>query len=248
MKRYLHPKFAPMAALGCGLLTMLLRLLLLGQADETGLLPTGHPASSFSWLITILFLVYLLLSTRSLNEASKYTFNFPASQIAAIGILAGAVGIGINSIAELFGQSDSLQTISALLGVFCVPSLLFLAHCRKMGRRPGVLFHVLLCIYLMLHLVSHYRLWSSHPQLQTYGFELLALVCLMLAVYQRCAFDVNQGSRRAYTFTSLSGAFFSIAALPGCSNVLFYIGCAVWMLTGLCSLKPMPGHFAAKES
>lgn len=248
MKRFLHPKYSPLAALGCGILTMLLRLILLGQADETGLLPAGHPASSFGWVVTIVFLVYLLFTTRPLNEATKYGFNFPASQLAAIGILAGAVGIGINSIAELFGDADTLQTVSALLGLLCVPSLLFLAHCRMNAQRPSVLFHALVCIYLMLHLVSHYRLWSSHPQLQTYGFELLALVCLMLSVYQRCAFDVGQGNRRAYVFTSLSAAFFSIAALPGSSNVLFYIGCAAWMLTGLCSLKPMPGRYVSKES
>lgn len=248
MKRFLHPKYAPLVTLGCGLLAMILRLILLGQTDDAGLLPAGHPASIFSWITTVLFLVYLLLCTRPLNEATKYAYNFPASQIAAIGMLAAAIGIGINSISELFGNADSLQILSSLLGLLCVPCLLFLSLCRKDGRRPGVLFHGVLCIYLMLHLVSHYRLWSGHPQIQTYGFELLALVCLMLADYQRCAFDVSQGNRRAYVFTSLSAAFFSIAALPGCSNVLFYIGCAIWMLTGLCSLKPMPGRFATKES
>ncbi len=248
MKRFLHPFNTPLVTLIASLLAMVMRLILLGQADATGLLPMGHPASVFSWVITILVLVYLLLSTRTLNEAAKYAFNFPASPFAAMGILAGALGIGINSIAELFSGADTLQTVSSLLGLLCVPSLLFLAHCRKDGRRPGTLFNTLLCIYLMLHLVSHYRLWSAYPQIQTYGFELLALVCLMLASYQRCAFDVGHGSRRAYVFTSLSAAFFSIAALPGSSNVLFYIGCAIWMLTGLCSLKPKPGRYAAKES
>ncbi len=248
MKRFLHPKYAPLAALGCGLLTLLLRLILLSQADDTGLLPAGHPASIFSWVFTLSLLVYLLFSTRSLKEAIRYNFNFPASGRAALGILIGALGIGINSIVELIDGGDVLRMIDSLLGLLCVPALFFLSHCRKEGRRPSVLFHTLVCIYLMMHLVSHYRLWSSAPQIQVYGFELLALVCLMLSIYQRCAFDVNQGSRRAYTFTSLSAAFFCIAALPGCSNVVFYIGCAIWMLASPCNLKPMPGRYVAKES
>lgn len=248
MKRFFRTPLLPLVSLGGGLITLILRLILLSQADSTGLLPVGHFAGILSWVITVAVLVYLLIGTRSLNEAKKYAFNFPADPLAAGGILAAALGILITSISELIGSTDLLCTICSVFGFLCVPALAFLSQCRKSGRRPSVLFHALVCVYLMLHLVSHYRVWSAYPQIQTYGFDLLALVCLMLASYQRCVFDINRGSRRAYVFTSLSGAFFSIAALPGSSNVLFFLGCAIWMLTGLCSLRPLPGRYASKES
>lgn len=248
MKRFFRPQLLPLVSLCGGLLTLILRLILLSQVDSAGLLPAGHFAGILSWIITVAILVYLLLGTRPLNEGNKYSFNFPADPLAAGGLLAAALGILVTSVSELIDSTDLLRTICSVFGFLCVPALAFLSQCRRNGRRPSVLFHTILCIYLMLHLVSHYRIWSAYPQIQTYGFELLALVCLMLASYQRCAFDINRGSRRSYVFTSLSGAYFSIAALPGSSNVLFYIGCAIWMITGLCSLRPLPGRYASKES
>ena len=95
-------------------------------------------------------------------------------------------------------------------------------------------------LMLMLTLVSNYQNWSALPQLQDYGFELLAIVFLMLATYQRAAFDVNYGNRRAYAFFSLGALFFSIAAIPGCNNPGFFIGCAAWMLATPCQWTTLP--------
>lgn len=248
MKTYVKRYLLPLTALGGGLLTLLLRLWLLCLGtDSRGLLAIGSFPDIFSWVVTCGTLVWLVFGTRHLLEASKYNFNFPASLAAAIGIGLAALGFFITSLTELIAGTDVIGTISAILGLLAVGAMGFLAYCRFFSLRPSVLFHGLVCVYLMFHLVSHYRLWSAAPQIQTYGFELLAIVCIMLACYQRAAFDANQGQRRTHTFCSLCALFFSVAALPGCENALFFLGCAVWMLTTLCNLTPLPGLSPKKE-
>lgn len=248
MNKYLKPAYMPLITLGAGLLTMILRLvLLLTGEDDKGLLVTGSFTDVFSWLISVAVMILLVLGTWNLREASKFSFNFPASPIGAAGVLAAALGILITSVSELFGDGDALQTAGSVLGLLAVPALVFVALGRYQGQRPTVLFHGIVCVYLMIHLVSHYRLWSSYPQIQSYGFELLSIVCLMLACYHRATFDVKEGNRRCYAFCALAAVYFSVAALPGCDNPFFFIGCAVWMLTNLCSLKPLPGRHAKKE-
>lgn len=240
MKQYLKPIYLPVATLALGILTMLMRFWLFGLGvDDRGLLPAASFPDTFSWILTALVIVLLVFGVRNLREATKYRFNFPASIPAAIGTAAGALGILITCMAELIAGAPRLGIFSSVLGIFAAATLGFLAHCRYDGKKPSFLFHSFICIYLMFHLISHYRIWSAYPQLQTYAFELLAIVFLMLACYQRAAFDAGRGDRRAYAFMTLAALFFCIAAIPGSVSAVFYIGCAVWMFTTLCSLKSL---------
>lgn len=237
MKRYLKPAFLPVAVLGAGILACLFRLWLfaLGE-DDRGLLPVGIFPDAMSWIITGLTMAYLFLGTRQLQGGNKYAYNFPASLPAAIGMALAAVSFAITSIVDLSAGADTIGTVSAILGFLATVSLLLLAFYRMQGKHLTVIFHGIVCLYLMLHLVSHYRLWSSAPQLQTYAFELLAIVFVMLACYHRAAFDAAKGNRQAYAFFSLAALFFCIATLPGCDNAAFFIGSAAWMYFTPCKL------------
>lgn len=240
MKQYLKPVFLPFAALAGGILTMLMRFWFFGLGvDDRGLLPAASFPDTFSWILTALMIALLIFGVRNLREATKYRYNFPASMPAAVGMALGALGILITCLAELFAGAPRLGVFSSVLGIFAAAALGFLAYCRKDGKKPSFLFHSFVCIYLMFHLISHYRIWSAYPQLQTYAFELMAIVFLMLACYQRAAFDAGKGDRRAYAFLTLCALFFCLAAIPGSASAVFYIGCAAWMFTTLCSLKPM---------
>ena len=238
MKRYLKMAYLPLAVLACGVLTCLLRLWLfaLGE-DERGLLSVGSFPDVMSWIVVAATMVLLGVSTRQLHGGTKYSQNFHASMPAAIGMALAAVSFCITSVVDLTAGGDSVGTVSALLGFLAAAALLVLAYSRYRGAHLSVLFHGVVCLYLMLHLVSHYRLWSSYPQLQSYAFELLAFVFVMLACYQRAAFDAGKGNRRAYTFFTLAALFFCVAALPGCDNAAFFIGCAVWMYFTPCRLS-----------
>lgn len=240
MKRYLKPAFLPMAVLGAGVLACLFRLWLfaLGK-DDRGLLSVGNFPDAISWIITGVTIVFLFLVTRPLQGGNKYAHNFPASMPAALGMALAAVSFAITSFVDLSVGADALGTFSTILGFLSTTCLLLLAFFRMHGKHSNVLFHGIVCLYLMFHLVSHYRLWSSAPQLQTYGFELLAIVFIMLSCYQRTAFDVDKGNRRAYTFFSFAALFFCIASLPGCDNAAFFIGSAAWMYFTPCRLTPL---------
>ena len=238
MKRYLKMAYLPLAVLACGVLTCLLRLWLfaLGE-DERGLLSVGSFPDVMSWIVVAATMALLGVSTRQLHGGAKYAQNFHASLPAAIGMALAAVSFCITSVVDLTAGGDSVSTVSALFGFLAAAALLVLAYSRYRGAHLSVLFHGVVCLYLMLHLVSHYRLWSSYPQLQSYAFELLAIVFVMLACYQRAAFDAGKGNRRAYTFFTLAALFFCIATLPGCDNAAFFIGCAVWMYFTPCRLS-----------
>ena len=240
MKLNLKPSMLPAITLSGGLLTMLLRMWLYGMGtDDRGLLSTGTFPDVLSWLFVAALFVLLFIGTRDLNEATKYSFNFPASLHAVIGTGLAALGIFIVSLVELVSGAQRLGVFSSLLGVIAAVALGFVAYCRKSGMKPHFLFHGFICIYLMFHLIANYRVWSSCPQLQTYFFELLAIVFVMISCYQRAAFDAGYGNRKAYAFHALAALFFCIAAIPSALNAAFYIGCAAWMFTTLCSLKPL---------
>ena len=51
-------------------------------------------------------------------------------------------------------------------------------------------------------------------------------VSVMLSVYYCAAFDSKAGDRRAHALTHLAAVYFSISALPHCSDPLFFIAMA----------------------
>ena len=246
MKRYLKPAYLPLITLGLGIVTYVLRTLLWTSAigaEDGRLLPADTWPDVLSWIVVAATIALLGIGTWNLRGAAKYSYNFPPSIPAAIGMALAGVSFCITSFADLSAGTDSIGTASAILGFFAAAALVYLAYGRVKGIRLSVVFHGIVCLYLMLHLISHYRLWSSFPQLQSYAFELLAIVFVMLACYHRAAFDSNCGNRRAYTFFSLAALFFCVATLPGCDNAAFFIGCAVWMFTTPCRLN----HPVSKE-
>lgn len=241
MNKYLKPAFLPHATLVCGGMTLLLRLWLLSMGEDGwGLLAAGVFPDVMSWVMVVATMVLLAIGTWRLRDANKYSFNFPASFVGAAGIALAAVAVFIDSLVKLPFAADIMDFASAIFGLLATVAMGFLAYYRWKGIRPSVLFHGAVCVYLMLTLVSCYQHWSALPQLQHYGFELLAVVFLMLAAYQRAAFDVGCGKRRAYAFFSLGALFFSIAAIAGCENPGFFIGCAAWMLATPCQWTISP--------
>ena len=169
MKRLLAPTLLPWITLAAGALGLLLRIWLYSTGiDETGLLIAGHPAEILIWLLTAGMMVLLWLSTSPLVAAPKYRFNFPRSVFDATGCGFAALGIGFTSAMEIMARSDTLTSLTAIVGIFAAASLAALALMRFKGIQPGILFHVILCVYFMLRLVSLYRHWSADPQLQDY--------------------------------------------------------------------------------
>lgn len=240
MKQYLKSENLPWLTLLAGGIGLLLRVWLLSTEDEKGFVTRGHISGILLLVLTAAFAVMLFLLTRVLIQGSKYRFNFPASDTGGIGAAVAAAGIAIASVVELTAAADTLETFCALLGILSAAALLFVGHSRWKGLHPSTLFHIMICAWLVLRLICLYRSWSSEPQLEDYCFQLLAIVCAMLATYQRAAFDANFGKRFPHAFFSLASVYCCILSLAGPDGAVLYLSLGMWLFTDLCNLRAMP--------
>ncbi len=237
MKKLLTPLYLPPLVLGAGSVGLLLRVWhQISGLDAKGLPIRGHIAEILLWILTAITVVGIFLLTRCLTDKSNYFINFPPSLIGAVGAAIGALGIGMTSVITLTASAVGIDVICGWAGILVAVLLLYLGFCRMKGLRPTASAHTVIALYLMLRLISFYRHWSADPILLDYCFQLLANVCLMLAVYQRAAFSARLGRRHSYVFFALTGIYFCCLSLVAWEDIILYLAMAVWMLTDLCDL------------
>lgn len=240
MKSNVTSKNLPLWAAGTGVLAMVLRMGLFAfGTDEKGLLNNAHLFSLLVWAVTAFSVVFACLSSSRLDGSRKYSDNFSPSTAAAIGAFALAGGIAVSVITG-WNPWMRLDLIRGILGLLAIPALILIGLLRWQGKRPFFLLHALVCVYLTLFAVSHYQLWCSRPQIQDWFFSMTASLLLILFAYYQTAFDVGMGKRRMQLATGLLAAFFCLAALAGGEDLALYLSGAVWTLTNLCSLTPVP--------
>ncbi len=246
MKKILNYKSIPWVVVLAGFLGMALRWILMFDVNDRGFVVKSHPVALVLLAMTGVVLIFLLVITRSMTQANKYSFNFPASILGAAGALLAAIVMGIFSVREFADAKDLWEIACSGVGLISALCLVFVAYCRKQGLHPSAIAHTTICIALMLRLICMYRQWSADPQLYDYCYQLLALVCAMLAAYHRATFDADFGHRGKYTFFSLSAVYFCIVSLSG-QGWLFYLAQGCWLITDLCNLKPMPKELREEE-
>lgn len=235
-------KYLPWTVLAAGFVGMLLRLWLMNTENDRGFVEKFHVSAILLLVLTTAVLILLYFFTRPLQQGSKYSFNFPVSTVGAAGAFAAAMGIGVSSGMDLMAATELISVIAAAMGIISALCLVYVGHCRFKGLQPTVLPHVVICLGLILQLICRYRQWSADPQLYDYCYQLLALACTMVAVYQRACFDADMGKRHNYTFFSLAAVYFCTISLSS-SDWLFYLSLGCWLFTGLCNLTPMPKQF-----
>lgn len=240
MKKLINPRLLPLWTLLTGGIGLLLRVWLMSSAvDEKGFLITGHFAAILLFVLVVGVTAALFWLTKDLLQASKYSFNFPASDICGYGAFVAAAGIFIASFVDIFTAIDTMETVAAVAGIIAALLLALTGIYRRRGTAPSMLVHIGICVYLMLRLICCYRHWSADPQILDYCFQLIATACLMLSTYQRASFDAQEGQRRPYAFFSLTTIFFSCLSLTGWGNILFFLSVVIWQITDLCSLIPL---------
>ena len=223
--------------LGAGGLGLALRALLYATGiDSRGLLVRGHWAETGLLLVTAVTVLGIFLLTRPVTGSRDYRKAFPKSAAAAAGCIAAAAGILLNITPG--SRGTSLEHIELILGGMAIVSLLVLAFCRFTGRQVPALFHCILCVYLAIRMVGQYRLWSSTPQLQDYGFYLGAHVALMLTAYQFAAFDAGMGNHRSLWAWGLASIYLCCLSLVGEGQPLLMVCSGIWVYTNLSRLRP----------
>ena len=240
MKKYLHPTYLPILVPMASILALVLRLWTMGGGpDGEGLYPTLPLAWALLWLVTAMTLAGIYALTRRLKNPGRYTDNFPASALGAAGCVAGGLGIVYSALTTLTAAQDLLGTLTGFLGLISAAALLLTALARFQGKKPNFVFHVVTCLYFALRIFDCCKHWSNVTQIGAFLFQFLASICVMLATYQMCCFDVNLGNRPSSLLWSLSGVYFCVLALPMGEDIYFYAGMLLWLMLNLCSLRPM---------
>lgn len=240
MKKYLHPKYLPILIPVASLLGFVLRLWTMGSGpDQEGLYEPQPFAWALLWIVTGLTLAAIVLLSARLKNPGRYADNFPPSIVGAAGNAFAALVIMMAGLGILTTAKDWLSSLTGILGVISAVGLVMAAFARYKGEKSSFLLHAIPCLFFALRIFERCKAWSNIPQITFFLFPFAASVCAMLASYQLACFDVNLGKRRSSLFWSLSTVYFCMLSLPNWEEPLFYIGIAVWLLTNLCSVRPM---------
>lgn len=245
MKKLSNPAALGILCAAGGLLCLAARLwLVTAGVDQKGLLIPGHPGDILSWIVTAAVAAVIVLSL----WGQKPKCRFIPSMRSCAGTLAMAVGFAMAAGALLMGGT----VLSLAAGIFGAVSALcgvYTAFCQYKGRRPSLLVRCPAIVFLMLLLVCRYQLWSAESQLQRYGFQLFALVCLTLTAYQRAALQSDTGSAVLYLAASRGAVFFCLAAAAGSDYGMFYLLMAIaTLLDGCRCLRRRPQGDQGHES
>lgn len=215
------PKWLPIVMLGLGGLAMALRYLLYRLAvDEKGLLVPGHSLELCLWVLTIAVTGAVIALT-----GREYTPQ-PATFPQMLGELAGGLAILSLLPGLLKNSAVSMDGVHMALAVIAAAALIFSAFRMFRGQVPSMFLHSGVCVFFALHLISRYRVWSSHPQIQDYFFPLMAALAGMVFAYLRC----DRPRVRLRRIAGLLGAFSAFAAAGGGDFPVFFLGTGLWML------------------
>lgn len=241
MKKVWNPTRLPAAAAILGTITMILRVLLYGfGVDERNLLVENHPLEWAVMLLSLGALAFLCLEVRKLDGSDAYGENFFPSKAAMAGHFAAAGGIAVTLLGSAPRMPGYLGGGWLLLGWLSPVCLVLAGLDRGRGKKPFFALHLVPCLFLMLHVVNHYQLWSGNPQLQDYVFTLFATLALLLFSFYSAAFDVEVGKRRMQLSMGLATVFLLTAELANTLYPWLYLGGIAWALTDLCALAPVP--------
>lgn len=248
MKSIGNRKYLPLLIVALGGLGWALRKALYVLAvDEKNLLAANHPLELALTALTFGVLAWILAAVWKLDGSPAYGDNFTADLPAAVGHILGAVGILGTMLLNIPVVSGYLGALWVVLGYAAPVCLLLAGFARAQGKKPHFLLHLIPAIFLMFHIVSHYRVWSRNPQFQDYAFDMFAAMALMFYTFYQAAFDAEAGRRRPQLFMGLAAAYLCLTAMAATDYPLLYAGGMGFASTGLCTLYPKPKPEMPKE-
>lgn len=239
MKNLKKREYLPLAALLFGIFGLGLRRTLYRVAlDEKNLLPLGHPLEIALWLLVLAGAAVICLSVRKLDGPSDYTANFSASSIAALGHFLMGFCILMTVVLKEPSMAGTAGLLWKVTGFAAAPAFAWGGFSRLKGKQPFFLIHVAGCLFLLMHVLTHYQGWSANPQLQDYFFDLFAAVALLLFSYYTALFEAGAGKRRMQLATGLLSLMLCIISLSGTEFAGLHTCGAVWAAADLCRLNP----------
>lgn len=241
MTIFRNPKHLPLIPLFCGILGMALRWGLYALAlDEKGLLTPRHPLEIALTVFSLLTLALIAAGVWKLDGSEKYEDNFAPSSTAFVGHILAALGIGLTVLLNAPRMYGNLGTVWRALGILSPLCLLAAGSCRRTGKKPFFLLHLIPCLFLVFHIVNHYQTWSGNSQLQDDIYTVFSTMALMFFTFYTAAFDADAGKRRMHLFMGLAGVYLTLVSLLNTEYLFLYVGLTSWVLSDLCRLTPVP--------
>ncbi len=248
MKKLRNPENLPLAVALLGAAAALTRgAQYLTAVDDRGLLTAGHLSQ---WLLTVLtaaVAVLVLAAVWKQKGSNRFEDNFIVGSNMAIGSWILAVGIALTLLAGNTMGRPILVLAWRITGAVSALALLLAGWMQAKGKRPFLLTYAVFCLFLALHMVSRYQVWSGNPQVQDWAFSLLGAVGLTLCAYHHSAFAADMGKRRSLLAVSLLTVFACLAALPYTEYTALYLCGGIWAYTGLCRVRAVPEKTTEKE-
>lgn len=227
------------AALGAGVLTLCLRLLLYRIGfDEKNILSSSHPLHLICLALAGFMALYLFFSVQNLGDCGIFKRDFPEHPLRTLSMFtAGCLTAyhGITVIREA-GTLLALARAVLALGAFC--SMILCGLMPRRLRTAHQLCRGIITAFFALDMLCRYRSWSGNPQLPDYVFQIFACALLSLCSYHRLAFDVSLGKRRVLLWCSLMALYLSLVCVSGPDTRLFYLGGAFWAASCICNAEP----------
>lgn len=229
----------PLVSVALGLLGLTLYLAMaIFARDGKGLVAAHHPLAVAAVAAMAGSLAFSLYAALTMTDGKGYAQSFPGSNSACLGHGLAGLGIVLTVLTTQPAMAGKLASLWRLLGLVSAPCLMTAGLLRREGKKPSFLTHLVPAVFLMVHIVSNYRAWSSEPQVMNYLFPLFAIVCMLLYVFYHSAFDVGLEWRQKLTFFAYASVCLGLAAIPGSGYPWLYLGCSLWALLDQPALRP----------
>lgn len=228
-----------LAVLSFAAIAMVLRRQLYTSAmDGKGLLLRFTPLEIALLILTVLVFLFLVLMLKNTSGSDRYEDCCRRSIPAALGHIAAAAGVFLTVRTGAAAMVGPLSSVWNDLGLAAAVCLMLAGIARLLGKKPFFLLHAVPCLFFMVHVINHYQLWSSNPQMQDYLFALLGAMALALYSYYAAALEADAGSSRMVVGTGLAAVFLCLTELAWTQAPWLYLGGALWALMGGYSLAP----------
>lgn len=224
MKQSFLSRRAGLLSLAAGIAGVLLRLGIYARAvDEKGLLIPDHPLQIALWVLAAAVGALAVLAP---EKGPREDRDF---RLEALGELLAGAGLALSVPTGLPHAATALDGVRLVLCLAAAGGLALSGIRRIKGGSGHILCYAPACLFFALYLVSRYRGWSSHPQLQDWFFPVLGVIFSMLFAYLRC----EPEKYRLRRTVALAGTFACFAAMAAAQDPTLFLGAGIWMATNL---------------
>lgn len=248
MKKLFKIQFLPAAAAFLGLVGLgLHQLLYVAAVDARGLPVPGHPAA---WLLAILSAavpVLIAVLVFPLNGTGDFQINFPDGSRQTLGNLVMAGAILGTVMFQRCAMAGAMALVWQWLGLAAAGALLWIGLTRYWGKVPGFALYLPVCLFLCIHVVSHYRLWSGTSEIRSYLFPLLGGCTLLFFTYYHMSFSVGFPRRRMLLTMGLLTLYLGTVGLLDTGYPILWLGSMFWVSCNLCAWHVPPEEKKPEE-